>query len=114
MYFGGGQGPALDLALSLQDVDLKMLQRNAIPRGDLVQIGRHLLDSKWAPDTHATDSSTVLLDLGAEFEQAGDRDAESLAYQIGLFFYPEHGRSSSALGALNAAWDSASRSIRGA
>ena len=101
-YFGG-QDPALDLALSLQNVDLKMLLRGAIPRGDLVQIGRYLLDSKRAPDTYADDFSTVLLELGAEFEQAGDKDSASFAYQVGLYFYPEHGKLSSALEALDPA-----------
>jgi hypothetical protein len=99
-YFGG-QDPALDRALSLQDVDLKMLLRRAIPRGDLVQIGRYLLDSKRAPDTYTYDFSTVLLELGIEFEQAGDRDSASLAFQIGLYFYPEHEELSSALVALD-------------
>jgi hypothetical protein len=101
-YFGG-QDPALDRALSLQDVDLKLLLRTAIPRGDLVQIGRYLLDAKRAPDTYADDFSTVLLDLGTEFEQAGDRDSASLAYQLGLYFYPQHAKLSGALEALDAA-----------
>ena len=95
--------PGLKRALSLQDVDLKMLLRNAIPRGDLVQIGRYLLDSKRAPDTYAEDFSTVLLELGIEFERAGEKDSASLAYQVGLYFYPEHGELSSALEALDAA-----------
>jgi hypothetical protein len=89
------------MALSLQNVDLKMLLRRAIPRGDLVQIGRYLLDSKRAPDTYGDDFSTVLLELGIEFEQAGDKDSASLAYQVGLYFYPEHGKLSSALEALD-------------
>ena len=101
-YFGG-KDPALDMALSLQDVDLEMLLRSAVPRGDLVQIGRYLLDSKMAPDTYADDFSTVLLELGIEFEQAGDRDSASLAYRIGLYFYPEHAKLSSALEALDSA-----------
>jgi hypothetical protein len=101
-YFGG-QDPALDWALSLKDVDLKMLLRNAIPRGDLMQIGRYLLDAKRAPDTYADDFSTVLLELGFEFEQAGEKDSASLAYQIGLYFYPQHEELSSALEALDAA-----------
>jgi hypothetical protein len=101
-YFGG-QDPDLNRALSLQGVDLKMLLRRAIPRGDMVQIGRYLLDSKRAPDTYADDFSTVLLELGIEFEQAGDTDSASLAYQIGLYFYPEHEELSSALAALDSA-----------
>ena len=101
-YFGG-QDPALDLALSLQDVDLKVLLRRSIPRGDLVQIGRYLLDAKRAPDTYSEDVSAVLLELGIEFEQAGDKDSASLAYQVGLYFYPEHEELSSALEALDSA-----------
>ena len=96
------QRPGLDLALSLQDVDLGMLLRGAVPRGDLVQIGRYLLDSKRAPDTYADDFSTVLLELGTEFEQAGDRESASLAYQLGLYFCPQHEELSSAFDALEA------------
>jgi hypothetical protein len=103
-YFGG-QDPALDLALSLEDVDLKALLRRSIPRGDLVQIGRYLLDSKRAPDTYSEDFSAVLLELGIEFEQAGDKDSASLAFQVGLYFYPEHEELSSALAALDSAAD---------
>ena len=88
-YFGG-QDPALELAVSVDDVDLTTLLREAIPRGDLVQIGRYLLDSKRAPDTYDHEFSTILLDLGNEFEQAGDRNSASLAFQVGLYFYPGH------------------------
>ena len=42
-------------------------------------------------------------ELGAEFEQAGDKDSASFAYQVGLYFYPEHGKLSSALEALDPA-----------
>ena len=52
---------------------------------------------------NADDFSSVLLELGVEFEQAGDRDSASLVYQIGLYFYPEHEKLSSALEALNSA-----------
>jgi hypothetical protein len=98
-YFGG-RDPALELATSLENVDLKSLLRNAVPRGDMIQIGRYLLDSRRAPDTYANDFSAVLLELGNEFEQAGDKDAASLAYQVGLFFYPEHEKLGSAHAAL--------------
>lgn len=71
------RNPALEFAMSLRGIDLKQLLRNSIPRGDLVQIGRYLLDSKWAPDTYANDSWDVLLELEIEFEQkAGFRRCE--------------------------------------
>ena len=101
-YFAG-QDPALDLALSLQDVGLKALLRSSIPRGDLVQLGRYLLDSKRAPDTYSEDFSGVLIELGAEFEQADDQDSARLAYRLGLYFYPEHEELNSALAALDSA-----------
>ena len=99
-YFGG-QDPALDLAVSADNVDLATLLRASIPRGDLVQIGRYLLDSKRAPDTYTDDFSTVLLELGNEFEETGDRDSASLAYQVGLYFYPEHEELGGAFAALS-------------
>jgi hypothetical protein len=88
-YFAGSD-PALEFAISPGSIDLKRLLRNAIPRGDLVQAGRYLLDSKRAPDTMANDFSELLVELGIEFEQAGDRDSARLAYRLGLYFYPEH------------------------
>ena len=100
-YFSG-QDPALDLAVSVEDVELKALLRKAMPRADLVQIGRYLLDSKRAPDTYRRDFSPVLLELGLEYEQSGDRDSASLTYQVGLYFYPEHEELSKALAALEA------------
>jgi hypothetical protein len=100
-YFGG-RDPALDLALSLHDVDLKKLLRNALPRGDLAQIGRYLLDSRRAPDTYSRDFSSVLLELGIEFEDRGEHDTARLAYEVGLYFYPEHEQLSRALATLDA------------
>jgi hypothetical protein len=82
-------------------VDLKTLLRASIPRGDLVQIGRYLLDAKRAPDTYRDEFSTVLHELGLEFEQGGNRDSASLAYRIGLHFYPDHKELGSALAALD-------------
>ena len=99
-YFAG-RDPALELALSLRVVDLKTLLRTSIPRGDLVQIGRYLLDAKRAPDTYTDEFSTVLLELGLEFEEEGDRDSASLAYRVGLHFYPDHKNLGSALAALD-------------
>ena len=100
-YFGG-RDPALEFAVSVRGVDLKRLLRNAIPRGDLVQIGRYLLDSQRAPDTYADDFSDRLLDLGAEFAQQDDRDSAILAYKVGLYFYPAHEKLTAALTALEA------------
>jgi hypothetical protein len=88
-YFAG-RDPALEFAISPGRIDLKRLLRNSIPRGDLVQAGRYLLDSKRAPDTMDNDFSEDLLELGIEFEQTGDRDSARLAYRLGLYFYPEH------------------------
>lgn len=99
-YFAG-RDPALDLAVSLQDVDLKKLLRTAIPRGDLVQIGRYLLDSKRAPDTYTNDFSDDLLEVGTGFEQTGDQDAARLAYRLGVYFYPECEALTEALSALD-------------
>ena len=88
-YFTG-RDPALEFVMSPGSIDLKRLLRNSIPRGDLVQAGRYLLDSKLAPDTLANDFSELLVELGTEFEQSGDRDSARLAYRLGLYFYPEH------------------------
>jgi hypothetical protein len=99
-YFAG-RDPALDVALSLHDIQLKQLVRTAILRGDMVQVGRYLLDAKRAPDTYAEDFPDMLLELGIEFEQEGERDAASLAYQVGLYFYPESEEMTAALTTLN-------------
>jgi hypothetical protein len=88
-YFAGDD-PALELVMSLNDIDLEKLIRNALARGDLHQVGRYTLDSKRAPDTYATDLSQLLLDLGNEFAAQDNSDAASMAYQVGLYFYPEH------------------------
>jgi len=98
-YFAG-RDPALDLASSLQDIELKQLVRTAIRRGDMVQIGRYLLDAKRAPDTYAEDFLDLLLELGIEFEQEGSKDEASLAYQLGLYFYPESEELTTAFAAL--------------
>ena len=99
-YFAG-RDPALEFAASARDIDLKQLLRTPLARGDLAQIGRYLLDARRAPDTYANDFSDILLELGAEFEQDGDKDSASFAYRVGLFFYPEHEELSSALAALD-------------
>jgi hypothetical protein len=99
-YFSG-RDPALEFAASPGSIDLERLLRASIPRGDLVQVGRYLLDSRRAPDTFAYDFTAVLIELGAEFEQTGDRDSARLAYRLGLHFYPDHEGLSSALTALD-------------
>jgi hypothetical protein len=99
-YFAG-RDPALDVALSLRDIQMKQLVRTAILRGDMVQVGRYLLDAKRAPDTYAEDFPDMLLELGIEFEQEGERDAASLAYQVGQYFYPESEEMTAALTTLN-------------
>lgn len=100
-YFGG-RDSALEFAVSVRDVDLKRLLRNAIPRGDLVQIGRYLLDSQRAPDTYDNDFSDQLLELGAEFEQQDDRDSAILVFKVGLYLYPAHEKLTEALQSLEA------------
>jgi len=99
-YFAG-RDPALEFAVSSRDMDLKQLLRSPLARGDLAQIGRYLLDAKRAPDTYANDFSDLLLELGVEFEEAGDKDSASFAYRVGLFFYPEQEKLSAALAALD-------------
>jgi hypothetical protein len=99
-YFAG-RDPALDVALSLRDIQIKQLVRTAILRGDMVQVGRYLLDAKRAPDTYAQEFQDMLLELGIEFEQEGERDAASFAYQVGLYFYPESEEMTAALTTLN-------------
>ena len=98
-YFAG-RDPALAFAVSSHDIDLKQLLRAPLARGDLAQIGRYLLDSKRAPDTYANDFSGLLLELGFEFEDMGDKETASYAYRVGLFFYPEQEDLSAALAAL--------------
>lgn len=97
------QDPALVLAVSIDDADLKAVLRRAVPRDGRVQLGRYPLSSKAAPAKYADDYSTVLPEPGIEFEQAGDRDFAGLAYQVGLCFYPEHEGPSRAMMALDSA-----------
>ena len=99
-YFAG-RDPALEFAASARDIDLKQLLRPPLAHGDLAQVGRYLLDARRAPDTYANDFSDILLELGAEFEQDGDKDSASFAYRVGLFFYPENEELSSALALLD-------------
>ena len=99
-YFAG-RDPALEFAVSSRGIDLKQLLRDPIARSDLAQIGRYLLDSKRAPDTYANEFWDVLLELGIEFEEKGDRDAARFSYRVGLFFYPEHEELTAALKALD-------------
>ena len=95
-YFAGDD-TALELAMSLIDIDLERLIRSALARGDLHQVGRYTLDSKRAPDTYGTDLSQLLLNLGNEYAAQDNTDAASLAYQVGLYFYPEHDELAAAL-----------------
>ena len=88
-YFSG-RDPALQLAISLQDVSLESLLRNALARKDLHQVGRYTLDSKRSPGTYETNFSELLLTLGNEALASGDTDIASFAYQVGLYFYPQH------------------------
>jgi len=88
-YFSG-HDPALELAIALQDISLESLLRNALARRDLHQVGRYTLDSKRSPGTYETDFSDLLLTLGNEALASGDTDIASFAYQVGLYFYPQH------------------------
>jgi len=88
-YFAGAD-PALSTALSLEDVSLKTLLRAALARGDLQQVARHTLDCKLSPDTYDDDFSDILRVLGDEFLAAGQPGNASLAYRVGLYFYPDH------------------------
>lgn len=88
-YFSG-RDPALQLAISLQDISLESLLRNALARKDLHQVGRYTLDSKRSPGTYETNFSELLLTLGNEALASGDTDIASFAYQVGLYFYPQH------------------------
>jgi len=88
-YFSGDD-PALELAISLQEISLESLLRNALARKDLHQVGRYTLDSKRSPGTYETDFSDLLLTLGNETLAPGDTDIASFAYQVGLYFYPQH------------------------
>lgn len=88
-YFSRGD-PALELAVSLQDISLESLLRSALARKDLHQVGRYTLDSKRSPGTYKTDFSDLLLTLGNDALASGDTDIASFAYQVGLYFYPQH------------------------
>ncbi len=74
----------------LVSISLKTLLRVSLQRGDLHQVGRYTLDSQRATDTFQIDFSDLLLELGAEFQEQNDVDSASFAYQVGLYFYPEH------------------------
>ncbi len=88
-YFAGDD-PALNFALSIEDVSLKALLRGALERGDMQQVARYTLDSKLSADSYQDDFSTVLLELGQEFESLDQIDIASLTYQVGLYFYRDH------------------------
>jgi len=85
-YFAGDD-PALNLALSLENVSLKSLLRGAFGRGDMEQIARYTLEKKLSADSYRDDFSNVLLELGHEFESAHQVETADLAYQVGLYFY---------------------------
>jgi hypothetical protein len=88
-YFAGGD-PALTFAHSVEDVSLKDLLRRALARGDMQQVARYTLDRKLSEDSYREDFSAVLVQLGNEFESADQPDIADLAYQVGLYFFPEH------------------------
>ncbi len=88
-YFAG-RDPALSLARSVEDVSLKTLLRGALARGDMQQVARHTLGSKLSAATYRDDFSTMLVELGGEFEADGRFEIADLAYRVGLYFYPEH------------------------
>lgn len=64
--------------------------RAALERGDIRQVARYTLDSKLSSKTHRDDFSGVLLKPGNEFKASGKHEVANLAYQVGLYFYPEH------------------------
>jgi len=95
-YFSAND-PALDLAISAKDISLESLLRNALARKDQHQVGRYTLDSKRSPGTYQTNFSDLLLTLGNEALASGDTGIASFAYQVGLYFYPQHAGLSVAL-----------------
>lgn len=98
-FFAGGD-PALSIASSPIDVSLKSLLRAAFERGDLQQVARYTLDSKLSPETYEYDFSSILLDLGKEFMSAGQHEKASLAFRVGLYYFPEHDALTGALESL--------------
>jgi len=98
-YFAGDD-PALNLALSLDDVSLKTLLRGAFGRGDMQQIARYTLERKLSADSYRDDFSAVLLELGHDFESTDQVEIADLTYQVGLYFYPDHAGLKSALESL--------------
>jgi hypothetical protein len=54
------------------------------------QVARYTLDRKLSEDSYREDFSAVLVQLGNEFESADQPDIADLAYQVGLYFFPEH------------------------
>lgn len=98
-YFSGDD-PGLNLALSLKSVSLKALLRGAFERSDMEQVARYTLESKLSADSYRDDFSTVLLELGDEFEAADQTETADLAYQVGLYFYPDDKGLKSALESL--------------
>ena len=88
-YFAG-EDPAIATALSIADTSLDSMLRAAFERGDIRQVARYTLDLKLSSKTHRDDFSGVLLKLGNEFKASGKHEVADLAYQVGLYFYPEH------------------------
>jgi hypothetical protein len=98
--FFAGNDPALNLALSLNSVSLKALLRGALEQRDMEQVARYTLESKLSADSYRDDFSTVLLELGDEFESTDQIETADLAYQVGRYFYPDHEGLKSALESL--------------
>ena len=73
---------------------------NALRRADLHQLARYTLDSKRAPDTYMIDFSSMLLEIGRQLKDDNDSEKASLAYRLGLYFYPENEGLTAALAAL--------------
>jgi len=88
-YFAGAD-PALNLALSLKSVSLKALLRGALADSDMQRVARFTLESKLSADSYRDDFSSLLLELGKEFETTNQLETADLTYQVGRYFYPGH------------------------
>lgn len=101
-YFSGDD-PALETALGYKHGGLISLLRPAFYPLNLQKIVRYMALSIRSPDSFQADKAPVILQLGREFSSRGERQNASIAYQVGLYFYPDHPELVSAFEALDAA-----------
>jgi hypothetical protein len=100
-YFSG-EDPALSAAVNFKYEELQSILRLAFNPFDESKIYRYLTLSLRSPDTYHLDLAPTLIELGREFLSSDEFENADIAYQIGLYFYPDHIGLKKALAAIQA------------